>query len=364
MSLEILYSGAAGHTSSALTDPFTAESLVWGASLTKLLTSTCLMRLVSTSDLALDTDVRGLIPELASVQILRGFEHDVPTLEENHKPITLKMLLTHTLGLGTDVTDPDLARWSKAVGRTDGYLDHTRKGVDVPLKFSPGEGWYYGGATDWAGLVLEKVAGESLGSYMSRDVFGPLGMKSTGFDAGEIGAARVPVSTRGADGGIELGGIGPPESRGFDSGGSGIFSTAGDYARFLQGVLRRTLLSESTTQEMLRPQLDETQRAMLEYIAYNLGIQDAFAPEFPKGLPISHSLCGVVNLEDSPGKRRAGSNMWSGMGNSRWWIDPETGVAAVLVMSLQPQGDGAVVRLWDRLERAVYKAGVDSRPDI
>ena len=70
--------------------------------------------------------------------------------------------------------------------------------------------------------------------------------------------------------------------------------------------------------EMFRAQLNEVQAGMLELISYNMGIQDAFAPEFPKGLKLNHGIGGVLNMEDVPGKRRKGSLMWSGMCNSRW----------------------------------------------
>lgn len=61
------------------------------ASLTKIVTTTCLMQLVERGTLNLDDDVRPLIPELAAMQILRGFDADGrPNLEDNVVPITLR----------------------------------------------------------------------------------------------------------------------------------------------------------------------------------------------------------------------------------------------------------------------------------
>lgn len=49
------------------------------------------MQLVESNRIALDDDVRGLVPELAAMQILRGFTTEgQPILEDNVEPITLR----------------------------------------------------------------------------------------------------------------------------------------------------------------------------------------------------------------------------------------------------------------------------------
>ncbi|KAK8062478.1 esterase [Apiospora hydei] len=69
---------------------------------------------------------------------------------------------------------------------------------------------------------------------------------------------------------------------------------------------------------------------------------------------LDHGLGGVINLDDLPGKRRAGSMTWSGMSNGRWWVDPATGIAAAMFTMVLPHGNDVVNRMWDELERAVY----------
>lgn len=70
---------------------FDGDTCTWVASLTKLVTTTCLMQLVESNRIALDDDVRGLVPELAAMQILRGFTTEgQPILEDNVEPITLR----------------------------------------------------------------------------------------------------------------------------------------------------------------------------------------------------------------------------------------------------------------------------------
>lgn len=89
-----VYSGAAGRIDF---DPaarlFAGDSFTFVASLTKLITTTCLMQLVERALIGLDDDVRWRVPELATLQILRGFDaDDAPILDDNVKPVTLRQV--------------------------------------------------------------------------------------------------------------------------------------------------------------------------------------------------------------------------------------------------------------------------------
>lgn len=87
----IVYSGSAGRIDfDTASKPFSAETHTWLASATKIITCTALMQLVERGQIKLHDDVRPLIPELADMQILRGFDsEDRPILEDNTEPITL-----------------------------------------------------------------------------------------------------------------------------------------------------------------------------------------------------------------------------------------------------------------------------------
>lgn len=88
----IIYSGSAGRTGIDVNSPsFDGDTLTYGASITKLLSATCLMQLVEQGKISLDQDMRRLVPELDKMQILRGFTAEgQPVLEDNERPITLK----------------------------------------------------------------------------------------------------------------------------------------------------------------------------------------------------------------------------------------------------------------------------------
>lgn len=72
-------------------EPWQAGTFTWIASMTKLITSTCLMQLVEKGKIGLDDDVRGLVPQLAAMQVLEGFdEAGHPVLRDNPDVITLR----------------------------------------------------------------------------------------------------------------------------------------------------------------------------------------------------------------------------------------------------------------------------------
>jgi CubicO group peptidase (beta-lactamase class C family) len=319
----ILFSGSAGRTAKDPAAPaWTEDTFTWLASMSKIITISACLKLVERGLIALDDEVHALAPELASLQILKGFtDEGKPILEANTKPVTFRHLLTHTSGFGYDLADPDLMRWSAAVNRTDNALTWNRGGFLTPLKFAPGEGWYYGSSTDWAGFVVEKVTGKTVGEYFSECIFEPLGMRSTGFRPKTMGVPDLEqrsatYAQRQVDGTLEDGKPEQPAEHEIESAGAGLYSTARDYAVFLKAFLKGDVVKPETMEEMFRLQLDGPQEDMLNMIATAWKI--GFAPEFPDGLRLNHGIGGIINKEDSPGKRREGSMAWSGVCNSRW----------------------------------------------
>ncbi|KAI0532089.1 beta-lactamase/transpeptidase-like protein [Xylaria digitata] len=335
----VVYTGTAGRLDFDPSSPaYEQDSVSWLASMSKLATAVSLLQLVERGIIGLDDDIRSTLPELAALPVLCGFENDgKPILEVHGRVITLRHLLSHTLGIGVDMADPDLIQWSKSTGRRINYMSYTLEGISTPLKFAPGEGWYYGTA--------------------------PLGMASTTFkpeDITDITKCRLAFAYSETDdkGSMTLKpGLSPlPTKReeGFEAGGSGLFSTPADYDRLLHGVLSHRVLNAETMDLFFAPQLNDTQRGILMVIA-EYAREGGFTPELPANCPLDHGLAGVLNTVDVPGKRRAGSLMWSGATNGRWWIDRKTGIAGAVFTQVEPHGNEVLVGMFDELERAVYR---------
>jgi len=357
-------------------------TIIW--SMTKLITATCILQLVEQGLITLDQDVRLIVPELAKLQLFRGFdESGKAILAENTKPISMRYvwstspppaesnlnhsaLLTHTSGLAYDLGEPDLLAWSDSVNRTSRSGTWNLDGFATPLVFPPGEGWRYGSGIDWAAQALERVTGRKLDAYMDERILAPLGMKSTTFwphARADLKDRLAAVSFRPVDangGGEPLVPIPNPApvEHEIESGGAGLYSTLSDYARFVAAVVTRNpvLFKDDKTFDLLfAPQLSDAQREAMEtVVAPN---QDLYAPDIPAGLPIDFGFGGMINMADVPGRRRKGSVMWSGFANAHWWIDRESGVAGVLFVTVmrEPPGDPVVIKLYRELEEAVYK---------
>ena len=80
----------------------TADSVFWIASMTKAVTSAAAMQLVEQGKLSLEGPIGKVLPDLASPQVLEGFDADgEPILRPAKNPITLRHLMTHTAGFAT-----------------------------------------------------------------------------------------------------------------------------------------------------------------------------------------------------------------------------------------------------------------------
>ena len=96
-----------------------ADSVMWVASCTKLLTTVSAMQCVEKELFTLDEDVSRILPEWKEPDIVTGFDEKSgePLLKKSTKPITLRHLLTHSSGLGYEGMNPLLMGIRKHQGR-------------------------------------------------------------------------------------------------------------------------------------------------------------------------------------------------------------------------------------------------------
>ena len=113
---KIVHSQAKGVTSvdPNLAEPVTPDTLMWIASCTKLFATIAALQAVERGQLELDADVTSVIPEVAALQILTGFdETGAPQLKKPTNTLTLRHLLTQQSGMAYDFIDDDLTTWRK-----------------------------------------------------------------------------------------------------------------------------------------------------------------------------------------------------------------------------------------------------------
>jgi CubicO group peptidase (beta-lactamase class C family) len=354
----VMYEGAFGLRDIVAGPTMTRDSVFRIASMTKAVTSVAAMQLVEQGKLQLDTPIGNIIPELAASQVLEGFDSSgAPRLRLAKRPITLRHLLTHTAGFGYEVWNPELIGYVTATGMPS-LMTGKLSALRLPLVFDPGDRWEYGINIDWVGRAIEAVAGQSLDAYFSAHIFAPLSMTDTGFVPSADQASRlVRVHRRGTDGSLEPITMEMPQ-REFFSGGGGLLSTGRDYLAFLQMLLHQGRFNGA---ELLRP---ETVSLMGQNQIGNLqlGVMKTAMPEtsndvnlFP-GVRCGHGLASVINAQQGPNGRSAGTLTWAGLFNSYYWIDPQKHVTGVILTQILPFADDRAVRLYGEFERGVYDA--------
>src|ERR1700729_673904 len=200
-----LYSGATGTKGVGRSEPMTTDTIFWYASMTKALVAASAMQLVEQGRLKLDEPASNILPELAAVKVLDGFEADgAPKLRPAKRPITPRQLLTHTAGYGYNWANGIILRYLEKYDLPR-LIQCKRRSLDQPLLADPGDAWEYGISIDWVGQLIEKVSGQSLRDYLRKNLFDPLGMDHTDFiQTAEQKARRATVHQKHPDGTIEI----------------------------------------------------------------------------------------------------------------------------------------------------------------
>src|SRR5438093_12048969 len=109
---EVIYQGAFGKRDLGKDDAMTADSVFWIASMTKAITTAAGMQLVEQGKLSLDEPIGKVLPDLASPQVLEGFDASGnPKLRPAKGQITLPQLMTHTAGFAFHMWNGDCAQY-------------------------------------------------------------------------------------------------------------------------------------------------------------------------------------------------------------------------------------------------------------
>lgn len=354
-----LYEGAHGRLSVASDEPTRTDTMFWIASMTKAVVSAAALQLIERGELELEQPVADILPAFGELAILDGFDVDVPRLRAPTRPVTLRHLFTHTSGCGYWFDNADVLRYHRVTGVPD-PLSGRAEMLRVPRLFEAGERWEYGTSVDWLGLAVEKVGGADLDTHVRTHICEPLGMLDTTFDPSDAQRDRLmAIHNSRAGQPLSLSSIALPEKQDLWSGGGGLYSTAGDYLRFMRALLRG---GELDGERILRPETvelaftDHLRGAPLPADGTHSAVpalsNDVPALPFKQGFGLGFSLM----LEDIPGMRRAGTGDWAGLCNSYFWIDHASGIAATLMTQILPFFDVGAVQTLLGFEASVYAA--------
>lgn len=334
------------------------------ASMTKPITSLAFMMLVEQGQVALDTPVDHVLPELKSVGVYNGGGAGVPFVTKpTAEPMRMVDLLRHTAGFTYSFQNRSNVDAAYREGRIENW--HGNLDLDgfvsalgqIPLEFSPGEQWNYSVATDVLGAVVERVSGITLDAFFATRIFQPLGMHDTFFQVPEDKLSRLADCWTMAPGkgrvmydrGAESGWARRPKLL---SGGGGLVSSALDYHRFctmclnggeLEGsriIGRKTL--DLMTQNHLPGGSDLASMSQSLFSeATNAGVG------FGLGFAVTQDVAKTL----VPGS--VGEYYWGGMFSTAFFIDPVERLHMIFMTQLSPSNTYPIRR---ELKTMIYAA--------
>lgn len=332
--------------------PMRADTIFRIASQTKAVTSVAAMILVEEGRMTLSTPVSEFLPEFKSPKVALAPGKLVAAKRE----VMVHDLLTHQSGY-TYGDGPAEAYYRKAglggyyfADRAEPIASIAAKLATVPLAFQPGEKWSYGLSSDLLGALVEKVSGQSLDVFFQERIFGPLRMTDTAFylpAAKRERLAAVYTSRtdgkrveRAPDAGTDGQGAYVDGPRQCFSGGAGLLSTAGDYARFLEMLLEGGSLDGV---RILSPKTVELMTA--DHVGRRFDPHDGFGLGFEI----------TTDLGMSGGYGSVGKFGWGGAYFTDYFVDPKERLVAVSMAQLRPDGPQDLPRKFTNL---VYQAVV------
>lgn len=326
----------------------TADHIFRIYSMTKLFTSIAAMQLVEKGKLQLDDDLSTLLPEMTKIPILLNGE-----LKEGKNPITLRHLLTHTSGFGYNVTDKELFSFDMSKWQYK----------DAPRRFESGTAFLYGTSTDWVGRLVEKVSGLTLEEYFRKNICQPLRMNRTWFDVPDsLKNYIVSYGNRGSDGKqplVELPNRIPSEKAKEHGGGGGLFSSPKDYTILLECMLHNgklekvRILKKSTVREMNRNQIGSISMENAGDFYFPMACCD-FKRNNLTSKTTKWGFACLIDNEDKPYGRKAGTVLWGGLYNTLYYIDYKSGITATLFTQNLPFNNPQSTNLFDKFSELIY----------
>ena len=310
--------------------PMRTDSIFRIYSMTKPLVSVAVMMLVERGRLLISDPVGRWLPEYNNQPVL-GASGLVPAWQ----PATVQDLLRHTAGLTYEFLgdSPVQREYDKVqiASRKRSNDDFSRTLAGIPLQFQPRSCWAYSRATDVLGRLVEVVSGQTLGHFLQREIFEPLGMVDTGFVVPPAQQHRIAEAfAHDPDGGVQMKLINPREESALESGGGGLMSTAMDYARFLQ-CLRNG--GELDGYRLLG-------RHTLAFMtADHLGDIPIDGTLLPPGHGFGLGFAVRLATGESPVPGSVGTYHWSGIGGTSFFVDPAQDLYALLLTQAPNQRD-------------------------
>lgn len=404
---KILYEDSYGSADPALGSKYSPSTICRLYSMSKPLVTACVLKLQEQGKLKVSDRLSKHIPAFRQTRVIANGNSLSKT--KGHVPdLTILHCLTHTAGVGelgdfnykprpgvaADLCYHELNERveRREITSLEQFCDEL---AAIPLRYEPGKMHDYSFATDILGRVVEVASGMSLGAYMQKELFGPLGMKDTAFSVPKSKAKRLAALYCGREQALKLsaehatpGGWGavtvpselskkkaalcridghtPAESQWIEGRQCPVESAAGLLGANMGGLVS-TLEDFSRFMAMLANggSLGPVQILKPETVAWAL--QDHLPELITSGKQVKvhgrrfgWNCFGELGLPskkaDEPREFEPGETGWGGKACTEWMLNPPREVACI-AFSQQMEHD-----LYDDLAEMVYVAARKSCP--
>jgi CubicO group peptidase (beta-lactamase class C family) len=360
---------AIGARAAGSEEPMRRDTIFRISSMSKPITAAAAMILIEECALRLDEPVNRLLPELANRQVLTRPDADLDDTVPAHRPITVRDLLSFTMGLGIVAAAPGTVPIADALAELElgqgmpspqtppAPDEWIRRLGTLPLMYQPGERWMYNTGSDVLGVLIERASGQPFETFLKERIFDPLGMNDTGFDViwdriGRLATSYVIDPDSGAAAVYDEP-AGGQWSRlpSFPSGGGGLVSTVDDFLAFAdmlrgRGVSRgERILSRPSVEFMTSDQLTPEQKAAS-------GLVPGFFRVHGWGFGVA------VVTERTEVAKSVGTYGWDGGMGTSWYNDPAEDLTMIL-MTQQAWTSPIPPRLFQDFWTATYQAIAD-----
>ncbi|MBQ6550818.1 MAG: beta-lactamase family protein [Lachnospiraceae bacterium] len=337
---EFVYENYFGYADLEKKTPVTKDSLYRQFSSTKVVICTALMMLFERGKFLLQDPISDYFPEWKNTMVAEEKEDGSTLIRPAKRPIQVQDCLSMAMGIGyggTDYTHRVAASVRKELEDSIGWnytlRDDIRAMAQVPICFDPGERWLYGFGHELVAGLIEVCSGMTVGEFLKKEIFDPLGMDSTGYRwFGDTKERMVTPYIRHEDGTME-----PttgffdfrhaPDAK-YEAGGAGLFSSVHDYAVFATmlangGTYKDTHIIGRKTIDLMRAnhlspvQLKDFQNSYLDGYGYGLGVRTLIDPG-----RVSNSSVGEFG--------------WTGYMGTYLAIDPSERAAVVYMHNMIP----------------------------
>ncbi|MCP4426287.1 MAG: beta-lactamase family protein [Chloroflexi bacterium] len=271
--LDFTWQGAGGMADAEAGISMEADTPFRLASISKMMIAAVMLRLAEEGMLDLDDPI-SLYLETAVTDLLNG-----PDGESYGEMIAIRQLLNHTSGVAdyfspTHTTNDGPEFYDIFVNDPDKIWEPveviTFAADNVEPQFAPGESWDYSNTNFiFAGLIIEEVAGMSLGDAYEEWLFGPLGMTDTFF--AEVGDSRLENVSHAFNEELDVSGY---ASLSWQWGLGGVVSTAGDLTHFMRAWVEGEIFTDPASKEAMVQWTSMAPAIGFDGLYYGLGMVD------------------------------------------------------------------------------------------